>query len=73
MRINILKRGDEFAGIFGNLIAVKKPSGEVELTEISLDEFGCIRLDNKPKIYIGYGDNVVEVFSEDKNVQVVTF
>ena len=73
MRINIMKKGDEFAGLYGNLIAIKKASGEVELTEIILDENGLIRLADKPKICIGYGDNVVQVSSEDRDIEVATF
>ena len=45
MRIDILKKGDEFVGIFGNMIAVRKASGEVELTAVILDEHNCIRLE----------------------------
>ncbi len=73
MRINILKKGEEFVGLYGNMIGIKKPSGEVELTEIILDENGCIRLDSKPKVCIGYGDNVIEVSDETGSVQVATF
>ena len=73
MKINIMKKGDEFVGLYGNLIAIKKPSGEVELTEIILDDTGCIRLENKPKILIGYGENIVDITSEDGRVEVATF
>ena len=73
MRIGILKQGDQFAGLFGNLIAIKKPSGEVELTEVLLDDNGLIRLADKPKLCIGYGNNVVEVSNEDGNIEVATF
>lgn len=73
MKISIMKKGDEFAGLYGNLIAIKKENGEVELTEIILDENGFIRLSNKPKICIGYGDNVVQVSLEDGSVEVATF
>lgn len=73
LRINLLKKGDEFVGMYGNLVAVKKSSGEVELTEVILDENGCIRLEHKPKIIIGYGDNVIDFISEDNGVQITTF
>ena len=73
MKISIMKKGDEFAGLYGNLIAIKKETGEVELTEIILDENGLIRLSDKPKICIGYGDNVVQVSSDDGSVEVATF
>ena len=73
MQINIMKKGDEFVGIYGNLVAIKKMSGEVELTELILDENGCIRLDKTPKIRIGYGDNVVEVDSSEGDVKTATF
>ena len=73
MQINILKKGDEFVGLYGNLIAIRKSGGEVELTEIEVDENGCIRLAASPKITIGYGENVVSVSSEDGNIEVSTF
>lgn len=73
MRINILKKGDVFVGLYGNLIAIKRPSGEVELSEITLDNTGFIRLKKNPKLIIGYGDNVVDVCSEDVDVEVATF
>ena len=73
MRIGILQKGDEFAGLFGNLIAIKKPSGEVELTEVLLDDNGLIRLADKPKLCIGYGNNVIEINNNDGNIEVATF
>ena len=71
--INLMKKGDEFVGLYGNLIAIRKPDGVTELTEIVLDEKGCIRLEKEPKIVIGYGDNVVSVSAEDGKVEISTF
>ena len=73
MRVNILKIGDSFIGLYGNLIAIRKPTGEVELTEITVDNTGFIRLEKKPKLVIGYGDNVVDISSDDGGVEVATF
>ena len=73
MNINIMKKGDEFAGLYGNMIAIRKPTGVVEITRIILDENGCIRLEDKPDITVGYGDGVVEVVSDDGDIQVTTF
>ncbi len=73
IRIDIMEKGDEFVGLFGKYIAIKKNTGEVELTEIILDENRCIRLGSKPEICIGFGHGSVEASCEDGNVTVVTF
>ena len=67
-----MKKGDKFVGLYGNLIAIEKPSGEVEMTEIILED-GLIRIGEKPKIYIGYGDGVIQVSSKNGNIEVATF
>ena len=72
MKINIMKKGDKFVGLYGNLIAIEKPSGEVEMTEIILED-GLIRIGEKPKIHIGYGDGVIQVSSKNGNIEVATF
>lgn len=72
IRINLLVDGDEFAGLYKDMIAIRKKNGEVEFRKMYQDENGCIRVADEPEICIGYGHNEVEI-SLEEHVKVVTF
>lgn len=71
MRINIMKDGEKFIGIYGNKIALQNESGEVRLVTMTEDD--GIRVDPEQEIVIGFGNGEVIVGDIDKNIEVTTF
>lgn len=77
MRVNleILKPGDSVFGVWDSHVAVRKPSGEVEIFQYYLDEEKLPRL-SEGTIFITYGDGVVRStidVDDDDSIHVTTF
>ena len=64
MKINILHKGDKFLNVTNDFIAVERFSGEVDILPL-IKENGGIWVDTKHVLTIGYGENVVQVETED--------
>lgn len=71
MRIKILQDGDKVIGVTSDFIVVERISGEVDIIPLGKDESG-IWVDTEHIITIGYGDNVVEVETEN-GVKITNF
>lgn len=71
MKIKILQDGDKVIGVTSDFIVVEKISGEVDIIPLGKDESG-IWVDTEHITTIGYGDNVVEVETEN-GVKITNF
>lgn len=70
MKIGILKKGDRVLNVSSEFIAVQRKNGEVDIIPMIKDEMG-LRVDIEGIVTIGYGENIVEVSTDD--VVVTTF
>lgn len=70
MKIGILKKGDKVLNVTSEFIAVQRKNGEVDVIPLVKDETG-LRVDIEGIVTIGYGENIVEVSTDD--VVVTTF
>ncbi len=70
MKIGILKKGDKVINVTDDFIAVQRKNGEVDIIPMIKDETG-LRVDTEGIVTIGYGENTVEVSTND--VVVTTF
>ena len=70
MKIGILKKGDKVINVTDDFIAVQRKNGEVDIIPMIKDETG-LRVDTEGIVTIGYGENTVEVSTDD--VVVTTF
>lgn len=70
MRIGILKKGDKVINVTDDFIAVQRKNGEVDIIPMIKDKTG-LRVDTEGIVTIGYGENTVEVSTDD--VVVTTF
>lgn len=70
MKIGILKKGDKVLTVTSEFIAVQRKNGEVDVIPLVKDETG-LRVDIEGIVTIGYGENIVEVSTDD--VVVTTF
>ena len=64
MKIKILQDGDKVIGATSEFIAVERISGEVDIIPLIKDESG-IWIDTEHITTIGYGNNVIEVETEN--------
>ncbi len=75
VKIELLEEGDEAIGFSNDMLAVKKPSGEVEIFKFYTDDDGLPRLaDNS--IIITYSDKnskKITISNDDNSVEVGTF
>lgn len=71
MRIKILQNGDKVIGVTSDFIAVERISGEVDIIPLGRDELG-FWVDTGHITTIGYGDNVIEVETEN-GVKITNF
>ena len=71
MRIKILEDGDKGIGVTSDFVAVERISAEVDIIPLGKDESG-IRVHTEHITTIGYGDNVVEVETEN-GVKITNF
>lgn len=70
MKIGILKKGDKVLNVTSEFIAVQRKNGEVDIIPMIKDEMG-LRVDIEGIVTIGYGENIVEISTDD--VVVTTF
>lgn len=70
MKIGILKKGDKVINVTDDFIAVQRKNGEVDIIPMIKDKTG-LRVDTEGIVTIGYGENTVEVSTDD--VVVTTF
>ena len=73
--LEILKPGDSVLNVWDSHVAVRKPSGEVEIYQYYLDEGNLPRL-AEGKILITFGDGYVTAKTsdnEDESINVITF
>jgi hypothetical protein len=71
MRIKILQDGDKVIGVTSDFIVVERISGGVDIIPLGKDESG-IWVDTEHITTICYGDNVVEVETEN-GVKITNF
>ena len=71
MRIKILQDGDKVISVTSDFIVVERISGEVDIIPLGKDESGIL-VDTEHITTIGYGDNVVEVETEN-GVKITNF
>ena len=71
MKIGVLSKGDRVINITSEFIAVERKNGEVDIIPMIKDESG-LRVDSENIVTIGYGNNTVEVVT-DEDVVVTTF
>ena len=60
MKIKILKKGDSVISVSGNLIAVRRKNGEVDIIPIINDENGFPMIDTEHIVTLAYGNGSVE-------------
>ena len=70
MKIGILKKGDKVINVTDDFIAVQRKNGEVDIIPMIKAKKG-LRIDTEGIVTIGYGENTVEVSTDD--VVVTTF
>ena len=70
MTIGILKKGDYVLSVTAEFIAVQRKNGEVDIMPMINDEMG-LRVDIENIVTIGYGNNTVQVATDD--IVVTTF
>ena len=71
MRINIMKDGERFIGIYGDRIALQNNNGEVRIVKMVEDD--GIRVDPEQEIIIGFGDGEVCIGDIDQGIEITTF
>lgn len=64
MKINILHEGDKILNVTNDFIAVERISGEVDILPL-IKENGGIWIDATHVLTIGYGENIVQMETED--------
>jgi hypothetical protein len=70
MKIGVLKEGDRVINVTSEFIAIQRLKGEVDIVPLLKDEMG-LRVDIENVVTIGYGNNTVQVMTDD--VVVTTF
>lgn len=60
MKVKILKKGDSVISVSGNLIAVQRKNGEVDIIPIIPDENSFPMIDTEHIVTIAYGSGSVE-------------
>ena len=73
--LEILKPGDSVLSVWDSHVAVRKPSGEVEIFQYYLDEENLPRL-SEGKILITFGDGTIKAKTsdnEEESINVITF
>ena len=71
MKVNIMQDGDRVIGVTNEFVAVERASGEVDIVPLFRDD-NRIRVDTQHILTIGYGENTVQVQTED-GVTITTF
>ncbi len=60
MKVKILRKGDSVISVSGNLVAVQRKNGEVDIIPLIPDENGFPMIDPEHILTIGYGSGSVE-------------
>ena len=60
MKVKILRKGDRVISVSGNLAAVQRKNGEVDIIPLIPDENGFPMIDTEHIFTIGYGSGSVE-------------
>lgn len=71
MKVNIMRDGDRVIGVTNEFVAVERASGEVDIVPL-IREDNRIWVDTQHVLTIGYGENTVQVQTED-GVTITTF
>jgi len=71
MKVNIMQDGDRVISVTHEFVAVERASGEVDIVPL-VHEDGRIWVDTQHILTIGYGENTVQVQTED-GVTITTF
>ena len=71
MRINVMRKGEEFIGLVDNKILLRNKKGEVRIVRLIEDEDG-IRIDPE-EITISYGDGTVEYGDIENDIEITNF
>lgn len=71
MKVNIMQDGDRVIGVTNEFVAVERASGEVDIVPLFRED-NRIRVDTQHILTIGYGENTVQVQTED-GVTITTF
>ena len=71
MKVNIMLDGDRVIGVTNEFVAVERASGEVDIVPL-IREDNRIWVDTQHVLTIGYGENTVQVQTED-GVTITTF
>ena len=71
MKVNIMRDGDRIIGVTNEFVAVERASGEVDIVPL-IREDNRIWVDTQHVLTIGYGENTVQVQTED-GVTITTF
>lgn len=71
MKIKILQDGDKVISVTSDFVAVERISGETDIIPFGKDKLG-IWVDTEHITTIGYGDNIVEVETEN-GVKITNF
>lgn len=72
MRINVMKKGERVAGVFGDRIVLENKKGEARIICIEWDEDG-IRINPEKEIQIGFGSGTVQIGNMDEGVEITNF
>lgn len=71
MKVNIMQDGDKVISVTNEFVAVERASGEVDIVPL-IREDNRIWVDIQHILTIGYGENTVQVQTED-GVTITTF
>lgn len=72
IKFELLNEGDTVLNVWENKIAIKKPSGEVEIFQYYLDDNGYPRLEQMTYL-ITHGDGTIKIKSDDNSLEISTF
>lgn len=72
MKVKILRKGDSVISVSGNLIAIQRKNGEVDIVPIIPDENGFPTVDTEHIVTITYGSNSVESKVRSKSGDDIT-
>lgn len=71
MRFNILQDGDKVINVTNDFVAVERASGEVDIIPFAKED-NRIWVDTKHILTIGFGENTVQVQTEN-GITITTF
>lgn len=72
MKINVMKKGDRFIGIYGNKIIFETRNKEIRIITLEEDTEG-IRINSEKELIIGYGNGTVEYGNLENGIELINF